>query len=71
MAKIDDIKAALADIGKDVTEIDGDVQEVLDKLAASTPADGLTAEETAEVIQLLTDLKSRTRSTADKVPEPA
>ena len=66
--KADELKALIGDIGNDVTEIDGDLQEVLDKLAAfgSTP----TAEELAEITTMLSDLKGRTRAAADKVPEP-
>jgi hypothetical protein len=69
MAKIDDLKAQIAEVHTDLDEIDGDIQEVLDKLA-NPPADGLTAEQTAEVTALLTTLKGRTRAAADKVPEP-
>lgn len=69
MAKIDDIKAILTDIGNDINEIDGDIQEVLDKLSAGT-ANGLSADETTEVLNLLAAVKTRTRAAADKVPEP-
>lgn len=68
MAAIDDLKTLITDIGNDITEIDGDLQEILDKLAGMSG--GASAQEVAELNSLLTALKSRTRATADKVPEP-
>ncbi len=68
MAKFDDLKAQIADIGNDITEIDGDLQEVIDKLAGSP--DGLTAAQVTDVMSDLAALKDRTRAAADKVPEP-
>jgi hypothetical protein len=67
--KAEEIKAKLSEIGDDITEIDGDLQKLIDKINA-TPGDGLTGPETEEVLALLGDLKTRTSETAGKVPEP-
>lgn len=64
----DQLKALITEIGSDVTEIDGDIQEILDKLAALGGSP--TPEELAELTEMLTALKARTRAAADKVPEP-
>jgi hypothetical protein len=69
VTRADEIKAKIAEIGNDITEIDGDLQEVIDKINA-TPGDGLTGPETEEVLALLGDMKTRTAATAAKVPEP-
>jgi len=68
-SKAEEIKALIGDIGKDVTEIDEDLQEVIDKINA-TPGDGLTGPETEEVLTLLGAMKTRTAAVAAKVPEP-
>jgi archaellum component FlaC len=69
MAKVDELKAQITDIGNDITEIDTDLQSVIDKLAAaSAGGDGLTAEQVTEISGMLTEIKGRTRTTADKVP---
>ena len=85
MAAIDDLKAILTSVASDVTtisanviEVDGDVQEVLDKLAAlSANTGGIDAAGVAELTTLLGDVKTSTgvlvstsRAAADKVPEP-
>lgn len=82
MATQQEIKAKLIEVGEDLTtikanaaEIDGDVQEVLDKLNAA--GDHPTPEQMDELLALATELKSatgdlatQTRAAADKVPEP-
>jgi uncharacterized protein YoxC len=62
------LKQLIADLGNDVTEIDGDLQEIIDKLGelSSNP----TPEEVAEITASLVALKERTRAAADKVAEP-
>jgi len=64
----DILKEAIASIGNDVEEIDGDLQEVLDKLQAFEGQP--TQEEIAEITAMVSSLKDRTRAVADKVPEP-
>jgi uncharacterized coiled-coil DUF342 family protein len=70
MAKVDELKTLITEVSANLAEIDGDIQEVLDKLAQANPVDGLTATETAEIVTMLTAVKDVTRATADKVPEP-
>ena len=65
----DAIKAQIVAIGKDVVEVDGDIQELQDKISA---INGLpTPQEFDEIKTMLADLKDRSRKAADKVPEPA
>lgn len=68
MAAIDDLKLLVTNLGTDITEIGEDIDEILATLASHVG--GLTAAEVAELTTSLTDLKSRTRAAADKVPEP-
>ena len=67
-AQVDELKALVTGIGNDVTEIDGDVDEIIAKLA--NLSGGATADEVAELNSMLASLKERTAATAAKVPEP-
>lgn len=68
--KADTLKAQIAEISNDITEIDADLQEIIDKLAAAGGGgDGITDAEVNEISNLLGALKGRTRAAADKVPE--
>ncbi len=67
--KGDELKAQIAAIAANVTEIDGDLDEVLAKISAIT---GLpTDEEWSDISGLLEDLKTKTSTVAGKVPEPS